>query len=985
MAWLRNWLRQRADRKRPRDRRTKTVRPAVAELETRTVPAAVATNFINHGGPVLAQPQIEIVYYGQAWNSNPGLQTQINTFVKYLGGSSFMDVLSQYGVSHAQVAGSVVIPDALGGNVTPNRIQNALTQDIANGTLPPAGNNRLYLVFTPPNVTVKDNPFFPADFLGYHSSLIDNQGNQDAFAVIPVPGGSNPQAAGLTSLQSLTDTTSHEVAEAVTDPFINAQGNPSGWDDYTFDPNGNIDQGEIGDVGATAPTVYLNGYAVTQLWSNSADSVVAPAGATSTPTASTLTVTAKPVTGAVAKEPFTAVVATVTDAATNASVKNLTATIDWGDHTTPDTNVGVTTDSNGNLIVQGTHTYSASGSYTITVTVTDSGSGTTSADSSTTDVAPQPTPSVDAQDFTAQTGQPFTGTVAKVSDRGADPANLTATIDWGDKSTPDANVKLTTDSNGNLIVQGTHTYAAAGSYAFSVTVTDGKSGATDTSTSTATVATPGVPAVTGLTITPQSGQSFTGTVATVSDLGASASDLTATIDWGDKTTPDTKVPVTTDKDGNLIVQGTHTYATGGQYTVTVTVTDSKSGKTATGTGTANVAAPGTPGVPTVTGQPVLAVTGQPFVATVATVTDPGASHRDLVAMIDWGDGSWPSWVRVESPDAQGNFTVEGFHRYDTAGNYTITVTVYDRESGSEGKGTATANVADSGSLSVTTQRIDATAGTSFTGTVATVTGPGASASELTATINWGDGQVDTNVKVTTDSNGNLIVQGTHTYAHVGNYGVTVTVSDTKTGNRAQDFGRADVDPAATQGNLRVRSVDLRATAGQSVTDGIAVVFAPGARASDLSVKVNWGDGTTDSNVQVVPFGIDGLFIVTGTHTYTKSGQFTISVTVSDSATSATDTSSSTAFVDAAAPTTGTTTPTTPTTPTTTTPTTTAGPTTPVTTPPTETTTPTSTGDTSQPTTPPPTAPTATTVPTVATPGRASHHHVLQQHPRRRHH
>jgi hypothetical protein len=708
MGWLGRWLRQRWQRNGRKGTRLRKVCPLLNELETRVVPAVTASDFIDHGGPVLDHVQLEVVYLGSAWNSSALQPTvkQIDTFMQYLVASPFMSTLAQYGVSPGQATDSVVVPDALASNVTPNQIQMLLDQHIADGALAPADSNRLYVVFTPPNVTVSDNPRLPVDFLGYHSSLLDNQNHQDAFAVIPYPGGSNPQDASLNPFASLTDTTSHELAEAVTDPYTDARGRPTGWDDYTFDPNGNIDEGEVADIASTAPPVYLNGYAVTQLWSNQANSIVAAPGSTTSPGTSALTVTAQNVGNAVVNQSFTAVVANVIDTAASVTASNLTATIDWGDGSTPDTNV---------------------------------------------------------------------------------PVSATAVA------------------------------------------------------------------------------------------------------------------------GQFTVQGTHTYTASGSDTITVTVTDSSSGATASGTSTATVTAPGTTSGITVTGENVTAVTGQPFFAAVATVSDPGAFRGELVAQIDWGDGSRPSFVWAQGTDTQGNFVVDGRHLYAARGNYTLTVTVYDRETGAMASGTATANVADSGALSVTAQRVDATAGTSFTGTVATVTDPGASAADLTATINWGDGKVDTNVPVTTDRNGNLIVQGTHTYANVGHDPITVTVDDAKTGNRAQDFSFADVDPAPSGSEVHAMGVNVNVTPGQGFSNVIAVVSAPGASASDLTVTVDWGDGTKDSNVQVVPFGTDGKFALVGTHTYTNAGQYTIAVTVNDTATGATASSTSTANVENATTTTSTTT------------------------------------------------------------------------------
>src|SRR5207302_5805077 len=78
------------------------------------------------------------------------------------------------------------------------------------------------------------------------------------YAVIPYAGGVNgrPQMYGYANeAAQITDVASHEIAEAVTDPLLNA------WFDNT--------RGEIGDITVQFHQ-YLNGYYV-QLPSNKAD------------------------------------------------------------------------------------------------------------------------------------------------------------------------------------------------------------------------------------------------------------------------------------------------------------------------------------------------------------------------------------------------------------------------------------------------------------------------------------------------------------------------------------------------------------------------------------------------------------------------------------------------------------------------------------------------------------------------------------------
>src|SRR5207253_2734804 len=119
--------------------------------------------------------------------------------------------------------------------------------------------------------------------------------------------------------------------------------------------------------------------------------------------------------------------------------------------------------------------------------------------------------------------------------------------------------------------------------------------------------------------------------------GAQPSDtFTATIDWGDKTTPTTAT--VTGTSGSYTITGSHTYAEEGSYTITVTAakTTSPASAIATGTSMANVAETDL----TVKAVSVAVIEGQTFSGTVATFSDPGATASDtFAATISWGDGA----------------------------------------------------------------------------------------------------------------------------------------------------------------------------------------------------------------------------------------------------------------------------------------------------------------------------------------------------------
>jgi hypothetical protein len=203
---------------------------------------------------------------------------------------------------------------------------------------------------------------------------------------------------------------------------------------------------------------------------------------------------AQPVT-AVAGQAFTNVsVATVTDSDPNANPAGFAATIGWGDGST--SSGTITAASPGTFNVSGTHTYSAAGTYTFGVQVTDPVGSKATATGTATVSAPNTggPQNLVAQPVAAVAGQAFTNvTLATFTDSNtnASPNDFTAAIDWGDGiTTPSTTV--TAAGPGTFDVLGTHTYLAAGTYPFSVQVTDNK-GRKVTTTGTATVASAKLP------------------------------------------------------------------------------------------------------------------------------------------------------------------------------------------------------------------------------------------------------------------------------------------------------------------------------------------------------------------------------------------------------------------------------------------------------------------------------------------------------------
>src|SRR5579871_3900368 len=224
--------------------------------------------------------------------------------------------------------------------------------------------------------------------------------------------------------------------------------------------------------------------------------------------------------------------------------------------------------------------------------------------------------------------------------------------------------------------------------------------------------------ITGKMIQATEGQLFQGQVATLQVSGAGANDtFTATIDWGDQSVPN--AGTFTGSNGSYTINGSHTYADEGPYTIIIKAarTASPTSVIASGTSMASVAE-GDKLSGKVT--PGLTAAGLQFSGTVATFTDSDTASpaTDFMATISWGDKTTsPGTVSASN----GSFTVAGSHSYSGTGSLPIGVTLTEKTPGSA---TTTAN----GSLAVTSSSPRETIGDvldSLTALKATATGDNA--------------------------------------------------------------------------------------------------------------------------------------------------------------------------------------------------------------------------------------------------------------------
>jgi hypothetical protein len=159
---------------------------------------------------------------------------------------------------------NVELPALAPHSLTDDAIQTNIANWISDGTLPGNPNGQFfYAMYLPATTRETLNGADLCNFSGggYHSEGAANDGSSFSYSVIsPCP---DPQ---LSPLQLLQVATSHEFIEACTDPL------PVTQPDYMI-PAGSPDPwvqigGEVADLCTYAPSVSVDGYELTSVWSN---------------------------------------------------------------------------------------------------------------------------------------------------------------------------------------------------------------------------------------------------------------------------------------------------------------------------------------------------------------------------------------------------------------------------------------------------------------------------------------------------------------------------------------------------------------------------------------------------------------------------------------------------------------------------------------------------------------------------------------------
>jgi hypothetical protein len=440
---------------------------------------------------------------------------------------------------------------------------------------------------------------------------------------------------------------------------------PAGLDAVSGD-SATIDWGDggtsTGYVYTSGNTVYVSGsHSYAQQGLYQVTTSLQTGGGDSEPVTSMATVADAPLTAqglavsATEGQTASLTLANFSDPNANALNGDFQVSIDWGD-SSPLDSADAVNGSPAQFSVVGSHAYAESGSYTATVTITDDGGASVQARATVTvaDAAITAT----GVNFSTVAGQAL-GAEPVATFFDANPAaqasDFQVSIDWGNGSSSPGQV---VGQSGEFAVYNDYVYQQTGTYAVAVTIQeDGQTVAT--AASTATVG------------NFQEGQNATLTVMTFHDSNpAPASSYTAMIAWGDGTVT---VGTVQGSNGQYSVQGTHSYALAGSYTLTVTVAKGSNNTLSVSSSVLVADAPLTLLANNVSPTEGQALTNVPVAIFVDA--NPSASSSEDTPTVRWGDGTAASGGTVV-----GNgpiFMVLASHTYANAGS-SVTEVIVDK-------------------------------------------------------------------------------------------------------------------------------------------------------------------------------------------------------------------------------------------------------------------------------------------------------------------
>jgi hypothetical protein len=235
-------------------------------------PFATPPEVMDLGGPVLDKPRFVPVFFA---GDDASFQAQLEDFIAKVGATQyFAEAVAEYGVGPATAVPPVQLTETAPATIDDTAIQTWLQGKLdGNDPLWPANDaNTVYVLHYPLGTTITLQGTKSCSYFGgYHSDTqldASHGGALVAYAVIPRCMSFPP----LMGIDAVTGAESHELIEAVTDPYPMDKPAYATVDDNHFYWERILGGGEVGDMCAQFPGSFTKfpglDYTVQRVWSN---------------------------------------------------------------------------------------------------------------------------------------------------------------------------------------------------------------------------------------------------------------------------------------------------------------------------------------------------------------------------------------------------------------------------------------------------------------------------------------------------------------------------------------------------------------------------------------------------------------------------------------------------------------------------------------------------------------------------------------------
>ena len=238
-----------------------------------------ASSVMYYGGQVISKVKVYAVMWGA--NVDADTQQQIADYYKATVDSTYMDWLTEYNTNIAAVDGRqgtnqtigrgqfmgqiTITPTNTGTDLKDSEVQAEIDAQITAGNLPKPDDNTLFMTYFPPGVSIAFDDGSGAScssFCAYHEDFVSKTHGNVFYGVMPDLGGACSFGCGFagSKFDNLTDVSSHELIEAITDPFPTPGSQPAfpqAWNTTDGQEIGDLCSGNSGNLTAGDTTYVL--------------------------------------------------------------------------------------------------------------------------------------------------------------------------------------------------------------------------------------------------------------------------------------------------------------------------------------------------------------------------------------------------------------------------------------------------------------------------------------------------------------------------------------------------------------------------------------------------------------------------------------------------------------------------------------------------------------------------------------------------------